>query len=305
MKAIQFTTYGDSTVLELKQTEKPTPQENEVLIKIIATTVNPLDMKIRSGFMQKMMPIPFPFTPGLDAAGVAEAIGDKVTRIKVGDNVFASTFGGAYAEYVTAKEEQVALQPTNVSANEAAALAVPLATAYATLVEAGQLQPGQKVLIQGAAGGVGSVMVQMAKSLGAYVIGTASGKGVADVKMFGADEAIDYKTQDFTQLVKDIDIVADLVGGETQAKSFTVLKKGGKLLSTVMPPSAELAAKYEVTAEFVQSNSNYKKLEFGKKLVEEGKIKASIAKVMKLEQAAEAQDLLSKGGVDGKVVLSI
>ena len=305
MKAIQYTTFGHSDVLQLTEIAKPTFKENEVLIKISATTVNPLDMKIREGYLQKVMPVVFPYTPGSDVAGIVESIGSKVTRIKIGDEVYASTYGGTYAGYITLKEDQVALKPNNITFIEAAALAIPLTTSYTLLIEAAQLQPGQKILISGAAGGVGSIMVQMAKIIGAYVIGTASGTEVKRLKSLGADEIIDYKTQDFTQSVKSVDVVADLVGGETQIKSFEVLKTGGKLLSIVMPPSPELAAKYKVTVQFIMSNPSYKKLAYCEQWILEGKIKAQIANIMKLEQAAKAQDLVSKGGVNGKVVLEI
>lgn len=191
--------------------------------------------------------------------------------------------------------------PSNL--DEAASLAVPLATSYSFLVEGGELKTGQRVLIHGASGGVGGIMVQMAKALGAYVIGTASGGGLALAKSLGADEVIDYKTQDFAKLVKDVDLVIDLAGGETQAKSFGAVKQGGQLLSAVMPPSEEMAKQHHITAKFISSASSHKKLEFGAKLVEEGKIKTQIAKVMKLEDAAQAQDLVSAGGLNGKVVL--
>lgn len=189
--------------------------------------------------------------------------------------------------------------------DEAASLAVPLVTSYSFLVEGADLKAGQRILIHGAAGGVGSIMIQMAKALGAYVIGTASGGGVALAKALGADEVIDYKTQDFTKLVKDADLVIDLAGGETQAKSFGVIKQGGLLLSAVMPPSEELAKQHHITAKFINSAPSYRKLDFGKKLVEEGKIKSHIAKTMKLKDAAKAQDLVSAGGINGKVVLEI
>ncbi|MDB5087695.1 MAG: quinone reductase [Mucilaginibacter sp.] len=305
MKVIQFETYGDSGVLQLKQADKPQAGENEILIKVAATTVNPFDMKVRSGSMQKMIPLNLPWIPGSDAAGTIEAVGSGVSRLKVGDKVFATTFGGTYAEYVVVKEEQAALIPKNVSLPEAAALSIPIVTSYTFLVQGGELKNGQRILIHGAAGGVGGIMVQMAKALGAYVIGTASGEGLDLIRSFGADEVIDHKKQDFTKLVKDADLVIDLVGGETQAKSFTVVKKGGKLLSAVMPPSQELAQQYGITAQFISSEASYKKLEFGAKLVEEGKIKIKIARTLKLEDAAEAQDLLSAGGVNGKIVLVV
>lgn len=305
MKAIQFSAYGDSSVLKLAEIEKPILKEGEVLVKLKATTINPFDIKVCSGSMQKNTPITFPFIPGSDVAGLIEKIGSGVTRLKIGDEVFGTTFGGTYAEYAAVKEHLLTTKPKDISFNEAVALAVPINTATTLLIEKGQVQKGQRVLVHGAAGAVGSVIVQLAKLAGAYVIGTASGAGIEQVKKSGADEVVDYKNQDFTQLVKDIDLVADTVGGETQTKSFSVLKKGGKLLTLVGPPSKELAEKAGVYAEFIFSNPSYKKLDSGKQLVEEGKLKAAISKVMKLEEAAEAQDLFSKGGLNGKIVLEI
>lgn len=305
MKAIQYISYGNSAVIKLNQVDKPVPQDDEVLIRIAATTINPMDMKIRSGFLKDLMSIEFPYTPGLDMAGVVEEAGSKTHRIKTGDQVFGVNFGGTYAEYMIVKEEQVSTIPVNISLNEAAALAVPLVTAHSFLIENAKLVKGQKVLVHAAAGGTGMVVVQMAKALGAYVIGTASGEGIDLVKSFHADEVIDHKTQDFTELVKDADLVIDLVGGDTQTKSFEVLKKGGLLLSAVMPPSQELAEKYQVSAQFVSSQPSYQKLDYGKTMVEKGQIETRIKKVMQLEDAAEAQELVTAGGLNGKVVLAI
>ncbi|WP_426671545.1 NADP-dependent oxidoreductase [Mucilaginibacter sp. McL0603] len=305
MKAIQYSDYGDSSVIHLNQVDKPQPKENEILIKVAATTVNPFDMKLRSGMFKGQILINMPYVPGSDASGTVESIGSGVSRLKVGDKVFAGNSGGTYAEYVAVKEDNTALIPKNMNLNEAASLVIPLVTSYTFLVQGGELKAGQKVLIHGAAGGVGSIMVQMAKALGAYVIGTASGDGVALAKSLGADDVIDHKKQDFTSLVKDVDLVIDLAGGETQTKSFQVVKKGGKLLSAVMPPSEDMANQYHITAKFMSSEPSHKKLEFGAELVEEGKIKIQIAKVMKLEEAAKAQDLVSAGGLNGKVVLVV
>ena len=302
---MQYTAFGDSSVLKLNEVTKPSPQEDEVLVRIVATTVNPFDMKVRSGSMQKMLNVQLPYTPGSDIAGIVELVGNKISRIKVGDEVFGTTFGGTYAEYINIKESQIAVKPKNVSVNETVSLAVPIVTSYTLLVDAAQLQSGQRVLVHGAAGSVGSVMVQMAKAIGAYVIATASGEGVDLVRKAGANEVIDYKKTDFTSVAEDIDLVADTVGGETQVKSFTVLKKGGKLISLVMQPSAELAKKHEVTVGYINSTPSFKKLEFGRQLVEQGKIKPHIARIMKLEQAAAAQDFVSAGGVNGKVVLEV
>ena len=195
--------------------------------------------------------------------------------------------------------------PHNLTLHEAAALAIPVHTAHLFLVEQAKLQAGQRILIQGAAGSVGQVFVQVAKILGAYVIGTASGEGISLLKSLGADETIDYKQEDFTQMVKDVDIGIDLVGGETQDKSFEVLKKGGLLLSAFAPPSQELASKHGVSARFVEGLPTLQQLEFGTDLIEHGKVIPRIVKVMKLEEAAAAQQLVEAGGLNGKVVLTI
>ena len=305
MKAIQYTNYGDTDVIQLTNIEKPVPKDNEVLIRIIATTVNPLDMKIRSGKMQQVIPVKLPYTPGLDFAGTVEAAGRHVSRLKAGDQVYGGTIGGTYAEYIALEADQVARKPHNLTFQEAAALAIPVHTAHLFLVEQAKLQADQRILIQGAAGSVGQVFVQVAKILGAYVIGTASGEGIGLLKLLGAHETIDYKQQDFTQIVKDVDIVIDLVGGETQEKSFAVLKKGGLLLSAFAPPSPELASKHGVRARFVEGLPTLKQLEFGTDLIEHGKVIPRIVKVMKLEEAAAAQQLVTDGGLNGKVVLTI
>ena len=305
MKAIQYKSFGGSEVIMLSEIAKPDLQDDEVFIKAAAVTVNPADVKFRTGSLQSRMPIQLPFTPGLDVAGTVEAVGKNVSRIKVGDKVFGGKFGGTYAEYVTLKEAVTSTIPSNCSLNEAASLVVSLVTAYSFLIENGDVKAGQRILIQGAAGGTGSTILQMAKALGAYVIGTASADGMNLAKSLGADEVINYKTQDFTTLVKDVDLIIDMVGGETQNRSFGCLKKGGKLLSAVMPPSQELAQQYGVEAKFISSGYTFQKLDFGKNLVEQGLIKPQIAKVMKLEEAAKAQDIVSAGGIDGKVVLEI
>lgn len=305
MKAIQYTAFGDSSVIKLSEVNVPDLKEDEVLIKVIATTVNPFDIKVRKGQMQKLMPVELPYIPGSDAAGIIEAVGTKVNRLKAGDKVFATASGGSYAEFLNVTEQLVALKPDSLSYEEAASLAVPLSTASTILMEAVKIQSGQKILVHGAAGAVGSVVLQMAKAMGAYVVATASGNGIALAKKHGADEVIDYKNQDFTELAKDMDVVGDTVGGETQSKSYKILKKGGSLLSIVSQPSPEMAKAFDVIGEFVFSKPSYRKLEWSGALVVNGKIKPGIAKVMTLNQAAEAQDLSSAGGLNGKIVLLI
>ena len=305
MKAIVYTEFGNTDVIKVIETQKPIIQDDEILIKSYAVSVNPADIKYRKGLMQQRLPIQLPYTPGLDVAGTIEAVGSNVTRLKVGDKVFGGKHGNTYAEYVSLKENDTSVIPSNVSFYEAAALVVPLVTSYSFLIENGAIKKGQRLLIQGVTGGTGQIMLQMAKSLGLYVIGTTSSSGITLAKSLGADEVIDYKNEDFTTLVNDIDLVVDLVGGETQINSFKTLKKGGKLFSGTMPPSQDLAKEYEVEAKFISSSYSYKKLDYGTQLVEKGNIKPQSITTMKLEEAAEAQDLVSKGGINGKVVLKI
>ena len=306
MQVIQYQSFGQSDVLALVEVAQPQISKNDdVLIQVKSASVNPLDMKIRMGFMQKMMPIQLPYTPGLDAAGVVVAIGANVTRFKIGDEVMASTMGGAYSEYLLAQEDNVSLKPNHLSFNEAASLVVPITTAQSVLINVGQLQVGQRLLIQGASGAVGGVMIQMAKALGVYVIGTASGKGVDLIRSLGADEAIDYKTQNVAALVKDVDLAVDCAGGAAQIQLFGLLKKGGKLLSITTPPSAELAQQHGITAQFVSSNMSAKNLALGIELLQQGKLKPNISKIFALKEAAEAQDFVSAGGANGKVVLEV
>ncbi len=214
MKAIQYKDFGNSDVIALVEVPKPTIQTpDDILIQVKAASVNPLDFKIRMGYMQKMRPVQLPFTPGLDAAGIVVAVGENVESFKIGDEVIAITMANAYAEYVIANPNFVSFKPQNISFEEATAFAVNIGTAESILFAEGKLQAGQKVLIQGAAGAVGATMVQMAKHAGLYVVATASGQGIDLVKSLGADEVIDYKTQDVTMLVKDVDLVADCAGG--------------------------------------------------------------------------------------------
>ena len=306
MQTIQYQSFGQSDVLALAEVAQPQiSNDKDVLFRVKAASVNPLDIKIRMGFMQKMSPVQLPFTPGLDVAGIVVAVGTGVSCFKVGDEVMAATMSGAYSEYIVTKEDNISLKPTNISFAEAASLVVNLGTAQSVLFAEGKLEKGQKVLIQGAAGAVGATMVQFAKNMGIYIIATASGKGLELVKSLGADEVIDYKLQDITTLVKDVDLVADCAGGDSQSKLFEVIKLGGKLLSIAGMPSPELAQQYKIDARFISSNLSAKSLENGLNLVREGKIKPIVAKTFSLAEAAQAQDFVWAGGINGKVVLEV
>lgn len=306
MKAIQYKDYGSSAVIELVDISMPSIQnENDVLIQVKAAGVNPIDMKIRMGIMKQIRPVEMPFIPGGEAAGIIVAVGAGVSKFKVGDEVIALTMKNAYAQYVTANENFVLLKPEGLSFEEAASIVVTIGSAQSVLFTEGKLEKDQKVLIQGGAGAVGGAMVQLAKAAGAYVIATASGEGVTLAERLGADEVIDYKLQDVTKIARDIDLVADTAGGDAQAKLFQVLKSGGKLLSIATPPSQELADQYHVKAYFVTSDISSKTLQNGLNMIEAGKFQIIVSKTFKLEEAAIAQDFLTAGSVNGKVVLLI
>ncbi|MCF2443257.1 NADP-dependent oxidoreductase [Dyadobacter sp. CY345] len=306
MKAIQYRTYGSSDVIQEVEVPVPSIQsENDVLIQVKAAGVNPIDMKIRMGLMKAARPVQMPFTPGGEAAGIIVAIGYGVSRIKVGDQVIALTKTNGYAEYVKVNEDFALPMPQGFSFEEAASIGVNIGTAQSVLFTAGQLQKGQKVLIQGGAGAAGGAMVQLAKAAGAYVIATASGKGLELAKSLGADLVIDYKSQCVSGLFTGVDLVADTAGGQAQEKLFKVLKPGGKLLSIVVPPSQQLAEQYNVKAGFVASDISAKTLQNGLALVNAGKFKPVVSKIFKLGEAAQAQDFLAAGGVNGKVILTV
>jgi NADPH:quinone reductase-like Zn-dependent oxidoreductase len=306
MKAIQYKGYGSSAVIE--QVEIPTPSiqnENDVLIQVKAAGINPIDIKIRTGIIKKIRPVEMPFIPGGEASGIIVAIGSAVSKFKVGDEVIALTKTSAYAQYVTVNENAVVLKPQSLSFVEAASISVNIGTAQSVLFTEGKLEKGQKVLIQGGGGAVGGAMIQMAKAAGAYVIATASGNGVALAKSLGADEVIDYKLYDVSTIVTAVDLVADTAGGEAQEKLFQVLNPEGRLLSIVSPPSLQLAEKFNVQARFIASNISPMTLENGIELIETGKFKTIVSKIFKLEEAAIAQDFLTAGGVNGKIVLLV
>lgn len=306
MKVIHYQNFGTSEVIAIKDCDQPTlTTPDDVLIQVKAASVNPLDIKIRMGYMQQMRPVQLPFTPGLDAAGIVVAVGENVQSFKVGDEVIAVTMANAYAEFVIANQHFVSHKPTAVSFEEATSLAVNIGTAESILFTEGKLAAGQKVLIQGAAGAVGATMVQLAKNKGLYVCATATGKGLELVKALGADEVFDYQLVDVAEVLEKVDLVADCAGGPSQVKLFEVVKEGGKLLSIAQPPSQELAQKHNIEARFVSSDLSAKNLENGLALVQNGKLKPMVTKVFKLEEAAQAQDFLSKGGVNGKVVLTV
>ena len=303
MKAIRIHQYGGPEVLALVETQRPSPGPNEVLIKIQAAAVNPIDWKIRAGYAKDFFPLTFPATLGWDVSGTVEETGTGVTQFKRGDEVYALLKGGGYAEYATANETVVALKPRTVDHVQAAAVPVAGLTAWQALFEVAQLSAGQKVLIHAAAGGVGNFAVQLAKARGAHVIGTASSKNQAFLRELGVDQVVDYQKTRFEEVVREVDVVLDTVGGDTLERSFKVLKKGGILVSLVQPPSPESAAKYGVRALFYGAHASSSDLAEIAKLIDSGKVKPVVETVLPLADARRAHELSETGHTRGKIVL--
>jgi NADPH:quinone reductase-like Zn-dependent oxidoreductase len=304
MKAIRIHQYGGPEVLAQVEMQRPAPGANEVLIKVQAAAVNPFDWKVRAGYMKDFLPLTFPATLGWDVSGTVEEVGPEVTRFKRGDEVYTRLeAGGGYAEYAVADEAIVAGKPGTL--NHVLAAAVPTAglTAWQALFEVAQVRAGQKVLIHAAAGGVGNFAVQFAKAKGAYVIGTASSKNQSLLRELGVDKPVDYQQARFEDVAREVDVVLDTIGGETQERSFKVLKKGGVLVSIVQPPSQEQATKYGVRALFYGAHPSSSDLAEIARLIDSGKVKPVVETVLPLTEARRAHELSQSGHVRGKIVL--
>jgi NADPH:quinone reductase-like Zn-dependent oxidoreductase len=308
MKAVRIHEFGGPEVLKIDDIPVPQPKADDVLIKVYATSINPIDWKIRNGDSKSKFPAPLPLTLGWDVSGVIEQLGDNVTNFKVGDEVYGRpdpTRNGAYAEYIVVDAGQINHRPNTIDHVHSAAIPLAGLTAYQGLFDHGQLQPGQKVLIHAASGGVGSYAVQLAKWKGAYVIGTTSEKNMDLVKSLGADEVIDYKKYKFEDKLKDIDLVFDTVGGDTQKRSLQVLKNGGRLITTVKPEYQEAAKVKNIHLEGFMAKSYPAQLQQLAQLVDDGKLKPIISRVMALNEAAEAQKISEEGHTAGKIVLKV
>lgn len=309
MQAVQIHTYGNTDVLTYAEVPRPTPSEDEVLIRVQATTVNPFDCAARAGYLSAWYNYAFPFTLGLDVAGVVEEVGAGVTNIAPGDLVYTRTDpsrNGAYAEFVVVPASQVVAKPQSLDATEAAALPHVGLTAWAALIKAAKLSAGQTVLIHGAAGGVGHIAIQLAKWRGAKVIGTASGYNLDYLRSLGVDEAIDYTSTPFETVVRDVDVVFDTVGGDTQERSWSVLKPGGMLVSFVQPPSAETATAYGVRQQFVTADqTDSEVLTQLAELVDRGQLKPTVSLTLPLQEIKQAHELSQGRHIRGKIVLKV
>ncbi len=308
MKAVQIHAYGGSDVLQFEDAPKPKAAAGEVLVKVYAAAINPVDWKIREGYMKEMRKISFPFILGWDLSGVVEDAGAGVTRFKKGDEVISRpdlSRNGAYAEYIVIKASEVAMKPKSVDHEHAAGLSLAGLTAWQALFDVGGVQPGQTVLIHAAAGGVGSFAVQLAKWKGARVIGTASGENQSYLKKIGVDQPIDYKKQKFEDVAHDVDMVFDTLGGETQTRSWKVLKKGGILVSSVGQPPADQATKFGVRGVGIFAQTKPEQLEQLGALVDAGKLKITVSSVLPLSNARKAHDQSQSNHGRGKIILHI
>jgi NADPH:quinone reductase-like Zn-dependent oxidoreductase len=311
MKAAQINAYGGSEVIEINLTAaKPSVSAGKILIEVHAAGVNPVDWKVRQGYLKQMAPLKFPATLGGDFSGLVSEVGEGVSDFKKGEEVYgqASVLGGgsgSFAEYVLTSAATVAHKPKRLSHVEAAALPLTGISALQVLTEHTHLSKGQRILIHGGAGGIGTMAIQIAKHLGAYVATTAAGDGLSYVKGLGADEVIDYKTQSFEELLRDFDAVFDTVGGETYEKSFKVLKRGGVIVSMLEQPRQDLMDKFGVTAIAQGTRVTSERLAKLSELVDQGVVSVHVDKVFPLEATGEALSYLETGRPKGKVVLEI
>jgi NADPH:quinone reductase-like Zn-dependent oxidoreductase len=309
MKAARFHDYGGPEALVFEEAPLPKPEPDDILIRVHAASVNPADWKVRAGFMRGVVRLPLPYIPGLDVSGVVERTNGSGTSLSVGDEVYADTGDftrqGTYAEHVAVPATKVARKPASLDHLAAAAVPVAALTARQALFDAAELQPGQTVLIHGAAGGVGSFAVQFARWQGARVLATASTRHQQFLRQLGADEAIDYTKTRFEDVAREVDVVLDTIGGEVQERSWRVIRAGGVLVSVVGPPDDSAVRDRGLRGMHVFTKANGARLSEIARLIDEGKIKPVIAAVLPLEKAGEAQAMNEEGHTRGKIVLRV
>lgn len=308
MRAVVIQEYGGPNVLVEQEMAVPTCNDNQVLVELHATSVNPVDSNIRAGHVQEVFPVhTFPHVLGLDLAGIVREVGGSVKHFKKGDRVFGLGKSGTYAEYAVAEEDQIAILSSKNTFNEAGALPAVALTAWHSLFRYGELKEGERVLIHGGAGGVGHVAIQMAKLTGAHVIATASSRNHEFVRQLGADEVIDYANTDFTEEVRDVNMVLDFVVGLEQEKNCMVLKKGGRVISIVTPAIADIVGAYGVDGKFVVVDPKRDELEQIDRWVQEQKLKVHINEISPLDESAlrKAHRQIETKHTRGKLVIQI
>jgi NADPH:quinone reductase-like Zn-dependent oxidoreductase len=303
IQAIRFYQYGGPEELKYETIQCPEPLEGEVLIRVHAAGVLPIDWKIRQGLFK--FPLALPSIPGTSLAGIIEKVGPGVTTFENGQAVFGRSSKGTYTEYTTAAVDSLALIPSSVSFNEAATISGGAATAWQALINESNVKAGDRVLIHGAAGGVGQYAVQFAKWKGAFVIGTCGPANVDFIRSLGADQVVDYTTTSFDNAATELDIVLDTIGGATLEKSWSLVKQGGVLISLVALPSQEKANASSIKALKPTALASSKDLERIVQLISEDKVKATIAATFSLQDAGQAQALSQLGHGRGRIVLQI
>jgi NADPH:quinone reductase-like Zn-dependent oxidoreductase len=306
MKAVRMHRFGGPEALSVDDIETPEPGQGEALVRVRAASVNPVDTKIRSGAFPIVKQEQLPIVLGRDIAGVVEGAGPGAA-CKPGDEIYAllGRDRGGYAEFVIVKPGEFAPEPRRLSFVEAAAAPLAGLTAWQGLFDEGGLSSGQRVLIHGGAGGVGHLAIQFAKAKGAWVATTVSGADIEFVRQLGADQAVDYRAQRFEDEVAKVDLAYDPVGGETQKRSFAVLKEGGTLVSAVQPPDEALCRQHNVRGKIYGTKPDAAELAEIGRLIDDGKVRPVVTRTFPLRRAAEAQEALEKGHIRGKIVLVV
>jgi NADPH:quinone reductase-like Zn-dependent oxidoreductase len=310
MKAVRIHNYGGSDMLTYEDIERPEASPDQVLVRVHAASASPVDWKMREGYLRAWVDVPMPTILGRDFAGDVAAVGDNVEGFAVGDPVFGTVgelHRGSYADYIVVVANEMANKPASLNYERAASVPHSGLAAWQSLVEAGGLAPGQTVLVHAAAGGVGSFAVQIAKAHGARVIGTSSEANLDFLRELGVDEAIDYNATRFEDVVSDVDIVLDTMGGDTQDRSWQVLKPGGVLVSLIgfAPASFETAAARGVRAEMVGQHPDADQLRRLADLIDAGKITPVVNSVMPISNIQEAQDQVQGGHTRGKIIMQM
>lgn len=310
MKAAQINEYGDASVITINEINTPVAGEGQVLVEVHAASLNPFDTIVRAGYMKDMIPLELPVTLGGDIAGTVTKVDAGVTNVKVGDKVYGQANvvagnSGAFAEYAATAAGQIARLPKGLDFEQAASLPLVGVSALQALKEHINLQAGQKIFIHGGAGGIGAVAIQIAKNIGAYVATTATGDAIQYVKQLGADEVVDYKSQDFAATLEDFDAVFDTVGGDDFNKSLTVLKRGGVAVSMIAQADEARAAELGLTALYQSTQVTTTALDELRALVDAGVVKPSIGEVFRLTEIRQAFEARESGKVRGKVVIAI
>ncbi|MBK7641516.1 MAG: NADP-dependent oxidoreductase [Planctomycetes bacterium] len=307
MKAVRIHAYGKADVLVYEDAPRPEPKPNEVLVKIHAAGINPVDWKIREGAFGKSKSF-LPRILGGEIAGTIASCGADVQSFKPGDEVWALlslTRMGGYAEFVCVPEKELARKPKSMDFVHAAGVPLAALTAWQALVDTAGLKEGQSVLIHAGAGGVGHFAIQIAKARGAKVYATASANHLEFLKRMGADVAIDYKAQKFEDVARDMDVVFDMIGGETQARSFACLKKGGFLVSIVQPPDAKKLEEFGVKGAIFLVKQDVEELDLLAKLLEAKQLVCEVSETVPLAEAQRAHELSETGHTQGKIVLQV